>query len=148
MILHPQLAQDCFIVGQFPLSALLLLNDSQYPWFILVPQRQDVNEIHQLSASDQQQLIRESSLLAACIEKEFKADKINIAALGNMVPQLHIHHIVRYKNDPAWPAPVWGYATAVPYNSDLAASLCARMCRLLADSGIFQPDANLSSVEP
>jgi len=148
MILHPQLAQDCFIVGQFPLSALLLLNDSQYPWFILVPQRQDVSEIHQLSASDQQQLIRESSLLAACIEKEFKADKINIAALGNMVPQLHIHHIVRYKNDPAWPAPVWGYATAVPYSGQLAASLCANMCRLLAYSGIFQPHANLSSVEP
>ncbi len=140
MILHPQLEQDCFIVGQFPLSALLLLNDSQYPWFILVPQREDVSEIHQLSASDQQQLMRESSLLAACIEKEFKADKINIAALGNMVPQLHIHHIVRYKNDPAWPAPVWGKATAVPYSGHLAASLCTNMYRLLADSGIFQPD--------
>jgi len=138
VILHPQLKQDCFIVGQFPLSALLLLNDRMYPWFILVPQRENVSEIHQLAESDQQQLMRESSLLAACIEQEFKADKINIAALGNMVPQLHIHHIVRYKTDPAWPAPVWGNRPAVPYNESDARFLCARLQYLLADTRIFQ----------
>jgi len=136
MILHPQLEQDCFVVGRFPLSVLLLLNDANYPWFILVPQRQDVSEIHQLSETDQQQLMRESSLLAACIEKEFKADKINIAALGNMVPQLHIHHIVRYKDDPAWPAPVWGKFPAVAYSEAVAASLCNRLRILLTDSGL------------
>jgi len=138
VILHPQLKQDCFIVGQFPLSALLLLNDSLYPWFILVPQRENVREIHQLAEADQQQLMRESSLLAACVEQEFKADKINIAALGNMVPQLHIHHIVRYKTDPAWPAPVWGNRPAVAYNESDARLVCSRLQELLADTGIFQ----------
>ena len=115
MILHPQLEKDCFVIGQLPLCALLLMNDANYPWFILVPQRENITEIHQLSDEDQQQLMRESSQLAAVIEKEFNADKINIAALGNMVPQLHIHHIVRYKSDPAWPAPVWGKLEAIPY---------------------------------
>jgi diadenosine tetraphosphate (Ap4A) HIT family hydrolase len=137
VILHPQLAQDCFVVGRFPLSALLLMNDSRYPWFILVPQRQGMREIHQLTESDQQQLMRESSLLAACIEQEFKADKINIAALGNMVPQLHIHHIVRYKTDLAWPAPVWGNRPAIVYSETDALFLCARLRNLLAETHIF-----------
>ena len=132
MILHPQLEKDCFVVGQFPLCALLLLNDANYPWFILVPQREGITEIHQLSEEDQQQLMRESSLLAAAIEKEFNADKINIAALGNMVPQLHIHHIVRYKSDPAWPAPVWGKFPAIPYTPADAERLSERMRFLLS----------------
>jgi len=136
MILHEQLAQDCVVIGRFPLSLLLLMNDSQYPWFILVPQRQGVSEIHQLSDADQQQLMRESSLLAACIETEFKADKINIAALGNVAPQLHIHHIVRYRDDPAWPAPVWGRLPAVAYSETEAASLCARLQTLFSDSSL------------
>ena len=124
------------MVGSFPLSILLLLNDSQYPWFVLVPQRPDIREIHQLSEADQQQFMRESSLLASCIESEFKADKINVAALGNVVPQLHIHHIVRYRTDPAWPAPVWGKLPAVPYDETDADALCRRMRSLLSDSGL------------
>ncbi len=136
MILHPKLAQDCFVVGRFALSALLLLDDSTFPWFILVPQRQNVREIHQLSEPDQQQLMRESSQLAACIEKEFHADKINIAALGNVVPQLHIHHIVRYKTDPIWPAPVWGKLPPMVYSKSDADALCLRMRILLSRSGL------------
>jgi len=132
MILHPQLEKDCFVVGQFPLCAVLLMNDSNYPWFILVPQREGITEIHQLSEQDQQQLMKESSQLAACIETEFKADKINIAALGNVVPQLHIHHIVRYKSDPAWPAPVWGEFPAIPYTASDADQLSERMRFLLS----------------
>ena len=132
MILHPQLEKDCFIVGRFPLCALLLMNDTNYPWFILVPQRENITEIHQLSEEDQQQLMSESSQLAACIEKEFNADKINIAALGNMVPQLHVHHIVRYKTDPAWPAPVWGKFPATPYIEADAEQLRKRMHFLLS----------------
>ncbi|MFQ5518607.1 MAG: HIT family protein [Mariprofundus sp.] len=127
MILHPQLKKDCFVIGRFPLCALLLMNDANYPWFILVPQRADITEIHQLSESDQQQLMRESSLLAECIEKEFKADKINIAALGNMVPQLHIHHIVRYKTDPAWPGPIWGKLEAIAYDECRAQNMIAAL---------------------
>ncbi len=136
MMLHSQLKQDCFVLGRFPLSMLLLMNDSRYPWFILVPQRQGINEIHQLSDEDQQQLMRESSLLATCIETEFSADKINIAALGNIVPQLHIHHIVRYRTDPAWPAPVWGKLPALAYSKHDADTLCVHMQTLLSSSGL------------
>jgi len=136
MILHPQLNKDCFIIGRFPLSALLLLNDANYPWFILVPQRQDISEIHQLNAQDQQQLMRESSALAACIEQEFKANKINIAALGNIVPQLHIHHIVRYTSDPAWPAPVWGKVAGIFYSPNAARDMCQRMRTLLKSDNL------------
>jgi diadenosine tetraphosphate (Ap4A) HIT family hydrolase len=114
--IHPQLLNDCFIVGRFPLCTLLLMNVADYPWFILVPDRPDISEIHQLTEDDQQQLMRESSALAAAIERAFEADKINIGALGNLVPQLHIHHIVRHRTDPAWPAPVWGAAEPVPYS--------------------------------
>ncbi|TLS66557.1 HIT domain-containing protein [Mariprofundus erugo] len=130
MILHPQLEKDCFVLGQLPLSALLLINDRNYPWFILVPQREGIREIHQLSEADQQQLMRESSLLASWIEQAFHADKINIAALGNMVPQLHIHHIVRYQTDPAWPAPVWGKVPAIPYTEAEKEAVVAKVAGL------------------
>ena len=113
--LHPQLAADCHAVGDFPLCRLLLMNDAQYPWFILVPRRAAVREIYQLSAADQSALLRESSLLGAALMRAFTGDKLNIAALGNQVPQLHLHHIVRYQGDPAWPAPVWGKLPARPY---------------------------------
>ncbi len=114
--IHQQLLQDCLILGRFPLSHLLLLNDANYPWFILVPNRDDISEIYQLSEVDQQQLIHESSLLCRMLTEQFEADKMNIAALGNMVPQLHIHHVVRYRDDVAWPAPVWGAEPAKSYS--------------------------------
>ncbi len=113
--IHPQLLQDCLLLGRFPLSHLLLLKDANYPWFILVPNRDDISEIYQLSEADQRQLIGESSLLSRLLVECFKADKMNIAALGNIVPQLHIHHVVRYQNDSAWPAPVWGAVPAKSY---------------------------------
>ena len=106
--IHPQLLNDCLILGRFPLCHLLLMRDANYPWFILVPDRSSVSEIYQLSEEDQQQLLRESSLLADFLMKSFHGDKMNIAALGNIVPQCHIHHVVRYHNDAAWPAPIWG----------------------------------------
>ena len=114
--LHPRLQQDSIELGQFNLSRLLLCNDSRYPWFILVPQRPDITEVFQLSEKDQQLLQQESSLLAKTLAHYYQADKMNIAAIGNIVPQLHIHHIVRYKNDIAWPAPVWGKYEAIPYS--------------------------------
>ena len=116
-MLHPQLENDAIKLGSFTLCQLLLMNDANYPWFILVPMREDITEIYQLNEKDQYQLIRESCLLAAALSQGFDADKINIAALGNVVPQLHIHHIVRYRTDPAWPAPVWGKLSAVPYSN-------------------------------
>lgn len=122
--LHPQLAKDCQLIGRFTLCHLLLMRDANYPWCILVPDRAGITEIHQLSAEDQQQLMRESSLLASSMATLFAADKMNIAALGNIVPQLHIHHIVRQRTDPAWPAPVWGKLPARSYtDADLENTL-------------------------
>lgn len=92
------------------------MNDANYPWLILVPQRPGLREIFELNTDEQTQLIHESSHVARLMHAHFQADKINIAALGNMVPQLHIHHIARYKADLAWPAPVWGRVPAAPYS--------------------------------
>jgi len=106
--LHPRLAQDCIEMGEFELCLLLLCNDANYPWFIMVPKRDNIREIYQLPVEDQHLLIEESSYLSQQLELLFNADKMNVAALGNMVPQLHIHHIVRFSTDPAWPGPIWG----------------------------------------
>ena len=115
--LHPTLVKDCFQLGQFELCSMLMMNDSLYPWFILVPRRQELQELHQLSTTEQQTFMQESSALSLLLSSSFSADKINIAALGNVVPQLHIHHIARYHNDPAWPKPIWGVKTSVPLNT-------------------------------
>ena len=113
--IHHQLIKDCYALGELDLCRLLLMNDSRYPWFILVPQRPGITESYQLSESDQIQLNRESTYLSKKLATAFSADKMNVAALGNVVPQLHIHHIVRYKDDQAWPAPVWGTGKPAAY---------------------------------
>jgi len=113
--LHPQLQQDCIVLDKLELCHLLLMNDASYPWFILVPDRADISEIFQLSEADQQLLMVESSRLGQFLVEHFNADKLNIAALGNVVPQLHLHHIVRYEQDPSWPKPVWGQHPAQSY---------------------------------
>ncbi|MGC8854254.1 MAG: HIT domain-containing protein [Halothiobacillaceae bacterium] len=84
------------------------MHDAHYPWLILIPQRSGLRELHELSEDDQFQLMRESSHVARFMTQLFHPEKLNIAALGNLVPQLHIHHIARYSDDPAWPHPVWG----------------------------------------
>ena len=106
-------------MGFMPLSQLLLSKDANYPWLILVPQRANVTELHHLRAKDRQQLLRESMTLSDAMEELFKPEKLNVAALGNQVPQLHIHHIARYKTDPAWPRPVWGAVEPVEYPGEL-----------------------------
>ncbi|MFT5224372.1 MAG: diadenosine tetraphosphate (Ap4A) HIT family hydrolase [Polaribacter sp.] len=114
--IHPQLLNDSHVLGYFPLCHLLLENDASYPWFILVPKRENISEIYQLSAADQQQLMLESSALGEGLMAALKGDKLNVAALGNIVPQLHVHVIVRYKTDAAWPGPVWGKRPAKEYD--------------------------------
>ncbi|WP_024298927.1 HIT domain-containing protein [Methylomicrobium lacus] len=121
--LHPRLAEDCITLGRFGLCRLLLMNDSHYPWFILVPENPDLTEIYQLSPDERIQLTEESSLLAEALADLYRADKMNIAAIGNLVPQLHIHHIVRYQNDAAWPAPVWGKFDRIPYTEERIAAI-------------------------
>lgn len=118
IVLHPQLEKDCFKLGEFTLCSLLLLNDSNYPWFILLPNRENTSEIYQLSDKDQHRLLAESVFFSRCLNQVFHADKLNIAALGNIVPQLHLHHIARFKTDASWPAPVWGAVSAIPYTKN------------------------------
>jgi diadenosine tetraphosphate (Ap4A) HIT family hydrolase len=118
--LHPRLQEDTLVIGQLPLCQLLMMNDSQYPWFILVPAQANLTEIYQLSPADQNQLITESSLLAKTLQQLYQADKLNIAAIGNLVSQLHIHHVVRYQTDISWPAPIWGKFPALAYTTEQA----------------------------
>ncbi|OEU75551.1 MAG: hypothetical protein BA864_11955 [Desulfuromonadales bacterium C00003093] len=113
--LDPRLQADTIYLGDFPLSSLLLLNEQTYPWFILVPRREGIREIHHLSEVDQSQLWRESAILARWMETSFKFDKLNVAVLGNIVSQLHLHHVARRVGDPTWPGPVWGQRPPVPY---------------------------------
>lgn len=125
--LHPQLAADSIVIGRFDLSLLLLSKDANYPWCILVPQREDVFEIHHLSEDEQIQLMRESCRLAEVMTSLFDAHKMNVAALGNVVRQLHVHHIARFTDDAAWPQPIWGKAPMKAYD---AAQLAERIKRL------------------
>ena len=113
--LHPQLAADTIAIADLPLCRLLLANDNHYPWTILVPRRDNIREAYELVQQDQWQLLTESNALSLALTQIFSPDKLNIAALGNMVPQLHIHHIARFNSDHAWPAPVWGVVAAAPY---------------------------------
>ncbi len=115
LTLDPRLENDTFDCGAFTLCRLLLLNDSRYPWFILVPQRPGITEIHQLNSLDRQLFWEESHHLSLWMEKFFTFDKLNVAALGNIVRQLHLHHVGRCVGDPAWPGPVWGHSAAVGY---------------------------------
>ena len=114
--LHTQLLKDSATVGDFSLSRVLLSNDAQYPWLILVPRREEVTELFQLTRIDQQQLLDEICAVSSALAGHFRADKINVATLGNMVPQLHVHVIARFIGDPAWPRPIWGASPAVPYS--------------------------------
>lgn len=115
--LHPVLQKDTVLVGEFSLSLLLISKDANYPWVILVPKRSDIDEIYQLSVSDRQELLKESCLLDNALVKICKPDKLNIATIGNMVPQLHMHHVCRYQTDLCWPKPVWGQAPSSTYVS-------------------------------
>ncbi len=135
--LHPRLQQDSIAIGQFTLCRLFLINDRQYPWFVLVPEKTDITEIYQLSEQDQQQLQQESSVLAKTLAKIYQADKMNIAAIGNLVPQLHIHHIVRFKHDIAWPAPVWGKFDAIPYTEEQINRIKTQLYKKLKNQETF-----------
>jgi len=115
--LDPRLASDTWPLGHLPLCQLLLMNEARYPWLILVPRRAAMVEVFQLSQADQAQLGRETSALAQTLKDRFAADKINIAALGNQVAQLHVHVIARKRGDAAWPAPVWGCFAPTPYTA-------------------------------
>ncbi|MGQ9427425.1 HIT domain-containing protein [Gilvimarinus sp. F26214L] len=149
--LDPQLEKDTVILGQFPLSLVLLSRDANYPWCILVPRREAVRdtdqpvphgeavrEIHHLADEDQIQLIKESSHLAEVMVDLFVPDKMNVAVLGNVVPQLHVHHVARFRSDPAWPGPVWGAVEAKPYRPEELEALVHRLRSALAGEDFQQ----------
>jgi diadenosine tetraphosphate (Ap4A) HIT family hydrolase len=117
--LHPQLAADTFQLTQLPLCEVLLMNDANYPWLVLVPRIGDAVELVDLSDEEQVTLTRELSLSSRALQTLFKPDKLNVAALGNVVPQLHVHVIARFTTDVAWPRPVWGAAPPRPYTPRL-----------------------------
>jgi diadenosine tetraphosphate (Ap4A) HIT family hydrolase len=138
--LDQRLQQDTLTIGDFPLCRLLLSNDSNYPWFILVPRINGISEVFQLSVIDQQKLWNETTTLAQLLSDGFGADKMNIGALGNVVSQLHVHVIVRKRDDMAWPAPVWGKHPARPYTEEQVAAIRARLRELLPADFIFSQD--------
>jgi len=125
--LDPRLEADGLPVGWFSLSRLLLMNDATYPWLILVPERPGASEIFELSKRDQMALAAETALVARMLKTLCAADKINVAALGNVVAQLHVHVIARFRTDPAWPGPIWGRVPAAPYAPDAADNMRARV---------------------
>jgi diadenosine tetraphosphate (Ap4A) HIT family hydrolase len=114
--LHPQLDKDTAAVGDLPLCRLLLIRDANYPWLVLVPRRADVTEIIDLDEGAQAQLMTEITRVSRALREITRCDKLNVAALGNAVPQLHVHIIARRRTDAAWPRPVWGAVPASPYD--------------------------------
>lgn len=119
--LDPQLAADTRPVAPLPLSDVLLMNDASYPWLVLVPRVAGASELLDLAEGDRGQLWREIDIASQALRDLFTPDKLNIAALGNMVGQLHVHVIARFKDDAAWPKPVWGAQPATPYPPDALA---------------------------
>jgi len=132
-ILHPILEKDTITLGDLELCRVLLMNEQQVPWVILVPRRNEISELYQLDEDEQDQALRESILISEIIMHHFNGDKLNTAALGNMVPQLHLHHVVRFKNDPAWPKPVWGNIKPQPYSKKDCLKISKTLQHLIKD---------------
>lgn len=116
--LHPTLARDTVEITTLPLCRVLLMKDRRFPWVILVPEREGVREIHDLPPEDRARLIEEIARTGEALQRLFEPDKLNVGALGNVVPQLHIHVVARATGDGAWPGPVWGSGAAVPYSEE------------------------------
>lgn len=125
--LHTQLSADTFVLGDWPLCRVLRMNDALYPWVILVPRVADVREIIDLAEGQQQQLMAEIARASRALKILLSPDKLNVAALGNAVPQLHVHIIARYKTDPAWPRPIWGVKPSEAFAQGAADAECARL---------------------
>ncbi|MBW0146505.1 HIT domain-containing protein [Marinobacter arenosus] len=130
--LHQRLAADTIGLGFSQLCEIRLMNDRTWPWLLLVPAVSEIREIFELSDVQQQRLMHESSTLSRGMMTLFSGDKMNVAALGNMVPQLHLHHIVRFEGDPAWPGPVWGVRPPVPYSNEELETVREQLSPILA----------------
>jgi len=132
-MLHPQLAKDCIPVGDLSVCRILLMNNSHFPWLVLVPMRENLREIFDLTENDYHTVMSEVRHTARQFNELTNADKMNVATLGNLVPQLHIHVIARYRHDSAWPSPVWNSPVSPePYSADLLSLLSEKIRKSLA----------------
>ena len=131
--LHPQLATDTHPLAALELCELRLMDDSNYPWLILVPRVPNARELVDLDTAQRHRLTDEIDLAARLLRDAFRPHKLNVAALGNLVPQLHVHVIAREESDPAWPAPVWGRVAARPYSPEALIERVRRLSALLGE---------------
>ncbi len=132
--IHERLAAETLAVTRWPLCRVLLMNDRTYPWLILVPERAGLKDLHDLAPADHGAVMAEIGRAARALQRLFTPDKMNIAALGNVVPQLHIHVIARFATDPAWPRPVWGVRPPEPYDQSGARETVARLVQAFAEN--------------
>jgi diadenosine tetraphosphate (Ap4A) HIT family hydrolase len=132
--LDPRLAADTLPVGDLALCSVLLLNDSRFPWLVLVPRRAGATEVTDLSEADAARLMEEIRIATRVMLELARPDKVNVAAIGNIVSQMHVHVVARFRSDPAWPGPVWGYGTRAPYPDHAAAALIERAAALFAEA--------------
>lgn len=130
--LDPRLVADTHVIGELPLCRLLLMDDARYPWLILVPRIAGARELIDLDESDQRSLLAELAGVGRALEALLKPDKLNIAALGNVVPQLHVHLVARFTDDAAWPRPVWGIGERVRYEAGAREARIAQLRSTLA----------------
>jgi len=138
--LHPQLAQDTVPLGDLPLARVLLAKDANYPWLILVPRLPGLVELIDLEENAQVQLLGEIAAAARALKSVTRCDKLNIAALGNQVPQLHVHVIARRHSDAAWPKPVGGVKPPLAYNDGQQADLLGALRQSLKANGLSDMD--------
>lgn len=132
--IDPRLVADTHPLGELPLSIVLLMDDARFPWLILVPRIAGARELLDLDEADRHSLMGELTDVGRALEMLLAPDKLNVAALGNIVPQLHVHLIVRYTTDAAWPKPVWGHGERIRYETGARTATIARLRLSLAPS--------------
>jgi diadenosine tetraphosphate (Ap4A) HIT family hydrolase len=125
--LNAQLAEDCRVVGDLELSRVLVMDDAGYPWLVLVPRRAAATEIIDLDPSDRAALMDEIAQMSHALRRITQCEKLNVASLGNVVPQLHVHVVARFSSDAAWPRPVWGQASRRAYAPEALSQFCAEL---------------------
>lgn len=131
-ILHPRLQANCLFLADWSLSRVLLMNDRRFPWLVLVPRRPATIELHDLESRDRCVLTEEMARAGRLLKTATGSEKINLGALGNIVPQLHVHVVGRRPDDAAWPGPVWGSGLSIPYPDSTSGELLAKLRRELA----------------
>jgi len=140
--LDERLAQDSVYVAHLAWCQLRLHKDSRYPWLIVIPERPLVTELYELEYSEQVEYMRISSLVCKVLNASFSPHKINVASLGNIVKQLHIHHIARFEYDETWPGPVWGLGKAILYSNEHLQKMVASLRQTITEINQGEIDVN------